>query len=210
MDGKPLATPNAAGQLKDIGSNVANGKYGQADGSNFSGGVPMTTSGSDSSTTYATLTEGNIIIGGKKVTAEELGVNTDASKAHEAISTLPDLQKLMQEQRAMSSAAGTVVATSKQIAGDVFAFKSKTAQQEFEKSLASRDPEEWARYDALDQKGKDPNLAKHSTAYYDAKDWGTGGKYSRAIDAVTMAIVGGVAGQAGIQVAANALAPYAK
>ncbi len=208
-NGNPAATPNAAGQFKDIGSNVANGKFGNADGSNFSGGVPMTSSGSDSSTTYATLTEGTITIGGKKVTAAELGVNTDASKAHEAISTLPDLQKLMQEQQAMSSAAGTVLVASKQIAGDVFAYKSKTAQQEFEKSLASRDPDEWARYDALDQKGKDAYLTKHSTAYYDAKDWGTGGKYSRAIDAVTTAIVGGVAGQAGTQVAANALAPYA-
>ncbi len=203
------ADKNAAGQLKDIGTNVAGGKFGSADGTNFSGGVPMTSSGSDSSTTYATLTEGNITIGGRKVTAAELGVNTDASKAHEAINALPDLQKLMQEQQAMSSAAGTVVATSKQIAGDVFAYKSKTAQQEFEKSLASRDPEEWARYDAQDQKGKDAYLTKHSTAYYDAKDWGTGGKYSRAIDAVTTAIVGGVAGQAGTQVAANALAPYA-
>lgn len=203
------ANQNAAGQFKDIGSNVANGKFGNADGSNFSGGVPMTTSGSDSSTTYATLTEGNITIGGKKVTAAELGVNTEASKAHEAISTLPDLQKLMQEQQAMSSAAGNVVATSKQVAGDVFAYKSKEAQKAFEADLKATNPDEYATYSGLDQKGKDTYLAKHSTAYNDAKEWGTGGKYSRALDAVTTAIVGSVAGQGGSQVAANALAPYA-
>ncbi|MGN7839315.1 deaminase domain-containing protein, partial [Stenotrophomonas sp. 22385] len=205
-DGKPLATPNAAGQFKDIGSNVANGKYGQADGSNFSGGVPMTTSGSDSSTTYATLTEGNITIGGKKVTAAELGVNTDASKAHEAISSLPDLQKLMQEQQAMSSAAGTVVSTSKQIAGDVAAAKTKAATDAYLASLGS----DKDRADFL-AKSSEAQRAILSTRedYKDAQKWTTGGSYSRALDAVTTAIVGSVAGQGGGQVAANALAPYA-
>ncbi|WP_226956707.1 hemagglutinin repeat-containing protein [Stenotrophomonas rhizophila] len=38
---------------------------------NFGGGVPMNEKGGDSSTTYATLTEGNIVIGGQKVTAAE-------------------------------------------------------------------------------------------------------------------------------------------
>ena len=45
--------------------------------------------------------------------------------------------------------------------------------------------------------------------YQDAQKWATGGSYSRALDAVTTAIVGTVAGQGGGQVAANALAPYA-
>ena len=204
--GNPIARPNAAGQFKDIGSNVANGKYGQADGSNFSGGVPMTTSGSDSSTTYATLTEGNISIGGKKVTAAELGVNTDVSKAHEAISSLPDLQKLMQEQQAMSSAAGTVVSTSKQIAGDVAAAKTKAATDAYLASLGS----DKDRADFL-AKSSEAQRAILSTRddYKDAQKWTTGGSYSRALDAVTTAIVGSVAGQGGGQVAANALAPYA-
>ncbi len=38
---------------------------------NFGGGVPMNEKGGDSSTTYATLTEGNIVIGGQKVTSAE-------------------------------------------------------------------------------------------------------------------------------------------
>jgi len=203
------ADKNAAGQLKDIGTNVAGGKFGSADGTNFSGGVPMTSSGSDSSTTYATLTEGNITIGGKKVTAAELGVNTDASKAHEAISTLPDLQKLMQEQQAMSLAAGTVVATSKQVAGDVFAYKSEQAKQAFEENLKNNNAEEWANYSKLDSNGKAGYLQNASQEYREALKWGTGGEYSRALDAVTTAIVGNVAGQGGGQVVSNALAPYA-
>jgi filamentous hemagglutinin len=207
-NGNPTAAPGAAGQLKDIGSNVANGKFGNANGTNFSGGVPMTTSGSDSSTTYATLTEGNITIGGKKVTAEELGVNTDAGKAHEAISTLPDLQKLMQEQQAMSSAAGTVVATSKQVAGDVYDYKSKIAREAYEKSIEN-DPVALKNYNDMSAGEREKFLVSESPAYGDAKKWGTGGEYSRALDAVTIAIVGGVAGQGGSQVAANALAPYA-
>lgn len=203
------ADKNAAGQLKDIGTNVAGGKFGSADGTNFSGGVPMTSSGSDSSTSYATLTEGNITIGGKKVTAAELGVNTDASTAHEAINALPDLKKLMQEQQAMSSAAGTVVATSKQVAGDVFAYKSEQAKQAFEEDLKKSNAEEWANYSKLDSNGKAGYLRNASQGYRDALKWGTGGEYSRALDAVTAAIVGSVAGQGGSQVVSNALAPYA-
>ncbi len=49
-------------------------------------GVPMSESGSDSdsSSTLATLSEGNTTIGGKQTTAAELGINTDASAAHPA------------------------------------------------------------------------------------------------------------------------------
>uniref|UniRef100_UPI0020C5C85C hemagglutinin repeat-containing protein n=1 Tax=Stenotrophomonas sp. GbtcB23 TaxID=2824768 RepID=UPI0020C5C85C len=191
------ADKNAAGQLKDIGTNVAGGKFGNADGTNFSGGVPMTSSGSDSSTTYATLTEGNITIGGKKVTAEELGVNTDASKAHEAISTLPDLQKLMQEQQAMSSAAGTVVSTSKQIAGDVAAAKTKAATDAYLASLPSdADRDKFAAESPEAQR----EILSTREDYRDAQKWTTGGSYSRALDAVTTAIVGSGAGQGGGQV----------
>jgi len=49
-------------------------------------GVPMSESGSDSdsSSTLATLSEGNTTIGGKQTTAAKLGINTDASAAHPA------------------------------------------------------------------------------------------------------------------------------
>jgi len=138
-NGNPAPAPGAGGQLKDIGNTIRNGEYGAANSASFSPGVPVSESGRDSSTTYATLTEGNITIGGKKVTAAELGVNTDASKAHAAIETLPDLQKLMQEQQAMSSAAGTVVSTIKQIAGDVAVAKTSAAANAYLASLATDD-----------------------------------------------------------------------
>jgi len=207
--GEGGASQNAPGQFKEIGSNVESQLVGSPGGPNFGGGMPIISSGSDSSTTYATLTEGNITIGGKKVTPAELGVNTDASKAHEAISNLPDLQKLMQEQQAMSSAAGTVMVTSKQIAGDVLTYKSKQAAVAYLSDLEKSDPEAHARYLGLDNAGKEAFLSKHSAAYIDAQKWGIGGDYSRALEAVTTAIVGSVAGQGSGQVAANALARYA-
>jgi filamentous hemagglutinin len=50
---------------------------------------------------------------------------------------------------------------------------------------------------------------EYATAYSAAQDWGVGGDFSRALNAVTTALVGGVAGQGASQVAGNALAPYA-
>ncbi len=109
----------------------------------------------------------------------------------------------------MSSAAGTVVVTSKQVAGDVFAYKSEQAKQAFEEDLKKSNAEEWANYSKLDSNGKAGYLRNASQGYRDALKWGTGGEYSRALDAVTAAIVGSVAGQGGSQVVSNALAPYA-
>lgn len=108
----------------------------------------------------------------------------------------------------MSSAAGTVVSTSKQVAGDVFAYKSEVARAEYETELR-KDSGKWDDYSKLDEAGKQNYLAKNSQGFQEALKWGTGGSYSRALDAVTTAIVGGVAGQGGGQLAANALAPYA-
>lgn len=173
---------------------------------NMGTGVPMTESGEGSSTTYATLTEGNITIGGKQVSAAELGVNTDASAAHQALEALPDLQKVMQEQQAMGAAAGTVVATSQQIAGDVAAAKTNAAANAYLASLGSE--EERAAFLAKGREEQDEILSTRAD-YKDAQKWATGGDYSRALDAVTTAIVGSVAGQGGGQVVSNALAPYA-
>ena len=51
--------------------------------------------------------------------------------------------------------------------------------------------------------------ADYAQAINTAKGWGTGGDYSRALGAITIALVGGVAGQGSQQVLTNALAPYA-
>lgn len=169
-------------------------------------GLPMMEKGSDSSSTLATLTEGNITIGGKQTSAAELGINTDASGAHRALDALPDASKLLADQQAMAAAAGTVMATSQQIAWDVQAYQSKKATQAYYDGLSSDDKK---AFNALSAEQRDAVLTANSQAYNDAKKWGDGGEYSRALSAVTTAVVGGVGGQGAGQVASNALAPYA-
>ncbi|XQA72256.1 VENN motif pre-toxin domain-containing protein [Xanthomonas sacchari] len=204
---------SAGDQAKNIGSNIANGNYGAANSGGLGGGLPMSQSGNDSTTTRATLTEGNITIGGKRTTAAETGINTDASKANEALATLPDVRKVLAEQQAMGAAAGTVLETSRQVAGDIAANaaqKTAEARDAYLKGLNSDEQEAFAKLDATAQQNV---LLSQSTAYSDAyakeKQWGTGGEYNRALQAVTTALVGGVSGQSGTQVASNALAPYA-
>ncbi|WP_202974260.1 hypothetical protein, partial [Xanthomonas dyei] len=53
------------------------------------------------------------------------------------------------------------------------------------------------------------NSSDYRAAYESKQQWGTGGDYSRALQAVTTVVVGGVSGQGAGQVASNALAPYA-
>lgn len=142
--GNPMAAPNAAGQMKDIGNTIANGEYGAVNNVSFSPGIPMSESGQDSSTTYATLTGGNITIGGRKVNAEDLGVNTDASAAHNALEKLPDLQQMLQEQRAMAQATGTVVDAGMRIRADInSSIEEATARREAVKDILA-DPEQRA------------------------------------------------------------------
>jgi len=169
-------------------------------------GMPMSESGSDSSSTLATLTEGDITIGGKQTTAAELGINTDASGAHRALDALPDASKLLADQQAMAAGAGTgtVMATSQQIAWDVQAYQSKKATQAYYDGLSSDDKK---AFSALSAEQRDTVLTAYSQAYSDAKKCGDGGEYSRALSAVTTAVVGGVGGQGAGQVPSNALAP---
>ncbi|WP_262239238.1 hemagglutinin repeat-containing protein [Stenotrophomonas maltophilia] len=169
-------------------------------------GMSMTENGSDGSSTFATLTEGNITIGGKQTTAAELGINTDASGAHRALEALPDASKLLADQQAMAAAAGTVMATSQQIAWDVQAYQSKKATQAYYDGLSTDDKK---AFNALSAAQRDKVLTANSQAYNDAKKWGDGGEYGRALSAVTSALVGGVEGQGLGQLGSNALAPYA-
>ncbi|WP_239508716.1 hemagglutinin repeat-containing protein [Stenotrophomonas maltophilia] len=196
----------AGEQLKGIGTSIVTGKLEGPTGVSMGGGLPMHESGSDSSSTRATLTEGNITIGGRKTTAAELGVNTDAAAAHRALDTMPDANKLLADQQAMANAASTVLATSKQVAVDVQAYQSNKATQAYYDGLST---EQKKAFNALSAEQRDAVLTANSPAYENAKKWGTGGDYNRALNAVTTALVGGVAGQGAGQVASNALAPYA-
>ncbi len=140
-NGAPVPAPGAAGQFKDIGSTIRNGEYGAANSTSFSPGIPMSDSARDSSTTYATLTGGNITIGGRKVDAADLGVNTDASAAHQALEGLPDLQKMLQEQRAMAQATGTVVDAGMRIRAGINASIDQATARKEEAKRPLADPE---------------------------------------------------------------------
>lgn len=178
---------------------------------NFGGGVPMNQKGGDSSTTYATLTEGNIVIGGKQVSAAELGLNTDAAAAHRALDAMPNAEQQLANQQAMANAMGTVMATSKQIAGDI----GNQAMRDLENGyLAKLSEGERERFMAMDAQDRDLELRAqlpngYRFAVEQQENWGIGSNNGRALEAVTTLLVGVVAGQGGTQVAANTLAPYA-
>uniref|UniRef100_UPI001F495E42 VENN motif pre-toxin domain-containing protein n=1 Tax=Xanthomonas euvesicatoria TaxID=456327 RepID=UPI001F495E42 len=211
-NGNPIQR-TAGEQSSDIGNNIANGNYGKANTGSFMPGVPMSESGSDTSYTRATLTEGNIKIGGKTTTAAALGINTDASAAHEAVATLPDVRKILGEQQAMAAAAGTVIATGKQIGDDIAAAaesKTDAIEKQYKDGLSQEGKDNFAKLTADQRRDVLAQSNPEYSAAYEAKQqWGVGGDYSRALQAVTTALVGSVAGQGASQIASNALAPYA-
>jgi len=173
-------------------------------------GLPMMEKGSDSSSTLATLTEGNITIGGKQTSAAELGINTDASGAHRALDALPDASKLLADQQAMAAAAGTVMATSQQIAWDIGSADAKKITDKYREPMS---PEERRAFDALLPEEQFKRLVAFDASYPNAlvtqQKWAPDGVYGRALGAVTSALVGGVEGQGLGQLGSNALAPYA-
>ncbi len=173
-------------------------------------GMSMTENGSDSSSTLATLTEGNITIGGKQTTAAELGINTDASAAHRALEAMPDASKLLADQQAMAGAAGTVLSTSQQIANDIGSAGANKITDKYREGLSV---EERRVFDDLTSDEQFNRLVAFDPTYPEAlvtqQKWAPDGVYGRALGAVTTALVGGVAGQGLGQLGSNALAPYA-
>lgn len=211
-NGKPVQQ-SVGNQFRDIGHNIVNGNYGEANYSSFNPGIPVMQSGSDTTLTRATLTEGTIKIGGKTTTAAALGINTDASAAHEAVAALPDVRKILGEQQAMAAATGTVMSTAKQIGDDIAASADRKVNEAEAQYKGSLSPEEADRFAGLSTADKQremlQNSPEYSAAYTSQQQWGIGGDYSRALQAVTTVVVGGVSGQSAGQVATNALAPYA-
>ncbi|WP_353803097.1 hemagglutinin repeat-containing protein [Acinetobacter baumannii] len=182
----------------------------------FSPSLPQHESDKDSSTTYATLSEGNIKVGGKSITVEQLGIHSDASTANRAVETLPNLQTILDKQKTVADATSTIAAASRTYAQDQI--KNATAEKEaIGKQIASQlSPEEQIKLKGMSAADKDAYLAQYGV--YDAalakekavtQQWGMGGDKSRALNAVTTAITGALGGQTDLQVAANTLAPYA-
>lgn len=194
---------------------------------NITPGIPLLESGSASSTTYGTLTDGNIKIGGQQTSAAGLGAHTDLATANAAIAPLPDLKNVMSNQQAMAAAANTVIATGNQIANDLGRSAQKQvdqAKQAFDsanENIAqaqavlndgnSTSAQKADAQQALDQatQNRDNAQLAANNAQVDAKNWGPTGDYTRDLKVVTAILVGGVAGQGAGQLAANASAPYA-
>jgi hypothetical protein len=187
-------------------------------------------SGSASSTTYATLTEGKITIGGKSTSAASLGAHTDLTTANSSIEALPDVKKLMQDQQAMAAAANTVIATAVQFTNDKAQAAKNQADQESEnvgkaddavasaqKNLdavlanqESSEAEKSRAQEDLNTATQERESAQQAlnTSQESARNWGPTGDYTRALNVITGVLVGGVAGQSVGQLAANASAPY--
>ena len=182
----------------------------------FSPSLPQHESDKDSSTTYATLSAGNITVGGKSIIVEQLGIHSDASTANRAVETLPNLQTILDKQKTVADATSTIAAASRTYAQDQI--KNAAAEKEaIGKQIASQlSPEQQAEIKKMSVAEKDAYLAQYGA--YDAalanekavtQQWGMGGNKGRALNAVTTVITGALGGQTDIQVAANALAPYA-
>lgn len=166
---------------------------------NVTPGIPLLEKGSASSTTYGTLTDGNITIGGKQTSAAGVGAHTDLATANAAIAPLPDLKNVMANQQAMAAAANTVIATSKQIANDLEQ-AANTKNQQAQAVLNNPDSTQAEKVQAQ----QDANDAQAAL-----KNWGPTGDYTRNLNIVTAIVTGGVAGQGVGQLAANASAPFA-
>ncbi|WP_167092843.1 hemagglutinin repeat-containing protein [Massilia frigida] len=194
---------------------------------NATPGLPMLDKGKDSSTTYATLTDGKINIGGKDMSsAAELGAHTDLATANKAVDPLKDMKAVMADQKAMGAAAGTLIATGQQINGDIARGAAnrlslaeagvKSSQTEIERARAVlSDPASTPEQRALatsDIAAATRNLTAATTAQdvanTDVKNWGPKGDYSRALTVATGLLVGGLSGQGTGQLAAGASAPY--
>lgn len=176
--------------------------FGDRNSGNVAPGVPVIQKGSDSSTTYATVTDGKISIGGVRTSSvKDLGINTDASKANTGLDKLPDLQTMLKDQQAMSAAAGTVLATSKEIIGDIATSVSNAAARDGGAAIkVLKDPNSTDEQRAAAEKAID-------SAQRTQADWGAGGIYSRAMNAGVVVLVGGMAGQSGGKIAADAAGP---
>ncbi|AYO55247.1 hemagglutinin repeat-containing protein [Acinetobacter wuhouensis] len=182
----------------------------------FSPSLPQYDSDKDKSTTYATLSAGNITIGGKQTTVEELGIHSNIATANRKVDTLPNLQDILEQQKTVADATSTITAAARTYAQDQV--KNATAEKETIENSIKGDlsAEDLAIVEKMSPVEQDRYFSQYSSyvvASSNEKDvtakWGMGGDNSRALNAVTLAIVGALGGQTDVQVASNALAPYA-
>ncbi len=183
----------------------------------FSPTLPQQDKDEDSSTTYATLSAGNINIGGKDTTVEELGIHSDITTANQKVDEIPDLNALLEKQKIIADATSTIVAAGRTYSQDqVKAATEKTTAlaKEFYDQLS---PEDQEKFKTLGTTVKEAYLSENIPGYAEAltnqkavtATWGIGGNGSRAVNAVTTALTAVLGGQTDLQMVTNTLAPYA-
>ncbi|MEQ1322419.1 hemagglutinin repeat-containing protein [Acinetobacter soli] len=183
----------------------------------FSPSLPQHQENKDNSTTYATLSEGNIIIGGKATTAKALGIHSDINTANRQVDTLPNLQEILDKQKTVADATSTIAAATRTYSQNQqaqAAADKQVAEQQAIAELQAQGGKDWEKYQNTTNPNEKQQILKNNSPSYQAasdlaQDWGMGGDKSRALNAVTMAVTGALGGQTDLQVAANTLAPYA-
>ena len=170
-------------------------------GPSFTPGLPQYESDSEQSTTYATLSEGRLNIGGKATTTAELGIHSDAATAHQRLSELPDIQQVLQKQQAVAAATADITAAVRTFSGNMAKQKQQEQQQAFEQLQTAIANNDAAQIEAAAQ--------RYDQAEQAAKEWGIGGGKARALNAATIVVTGALGGQTDLQIATNTLAPYA-
>jgi len=187
-DGKPATKQADVDQSKGLVSTGA--KKGTA-----APGVPMFSKESESATTYATLTDGKLNIGGQAMdSAASLGAHTDASTANKTIAPLKDLKAVVAEQKALAAATGTIVATVGPMLANYVGDIGKEKQD-----AAARDA---SRYTLLAETAATKGDTEAASAYTalaaeaqtTANNWGDNGVYRVGLHAAAQGLLGGLVG----------------
>ncbi len=176
--------------------------------------MPISNKGEDSSTTYATVSPGVITIDGKRTDVEELGIHSDASTAHRQVAELPNLQKLVEEQKAVAKATGTIMSAAEVYRKNQLreAEEAKAlAKEKAEEALEARGGTEWEEYLNSESSVREAILLEnkdYEKAWESAKRWERGGDDARRLSSTTALLTGILGGQTPTQATLNASAPY--
>jgi filamentous hemagglutinin len=149
--------PLFLGQGKDSTVAQYTNNVNWRDSTTFSPTLPQQDKDSDSSTTYATISAGNINIGGKDTTVEKLGIHSDINTANQKVDALPDLQAVLEKQKIVSDATSTIVAATRTYSQNKHAeaeVQKQAAEAQALEKLKVEGGEKWAEYKTISMKVK--------------------------------------------------------
>ncbi|TDR28910.1 hemagglutinin repeat-containing protein [Hydromonas duriensis] len=158
-----------------------------------------------SSTTYATLTEGNIHVGGTSTSAAATGIHTDAATAHQALEPLPDVRALMAQQQAEAAAVNTISQGVAIVVSNVISYAANSAKGQVNEAAAALETAQASG----DAEAIATAQANWEHASSNLTHWQPGGLYAVAANAVSTIAVGLAAEQDPKAIAASMAAPLA-